>query len=61
MAGPTSEADSENILRAITPTLDQIKRKGQAAKLKRLLLTLDIMIYINPHIYMCEYTFMHVS
>ncbi|GMN46607.1 hypothetical protein TIFTF001_015796 [Ficus carica] len=33
MAGPTSEADAENILRAITPPLDHSKHKGQAGKI----------------------------
>ena len=32
--GPTLEADSENILRAITPALDNSKHKGQAGKLR---------------------------
>lgn len=35
MGEPTLEADGENILRAITPTLDPRKHKGQAGKLIR--------------------------
>lgn len=33
MGEPNLEADAENILRAITPTLDPSKHKGQAGKL----------------------------
>ena len=41
MAGSTSEADAENILRAITPSLDHSKHKGQAGKLRKFLLLLE--------------------
>ena len=33
MSGTAFEADSENILRAITPNLDPSKHKGQAGEL----------------------------
>lgn len=32
--GPNSEADADDILRVITPTLDSNRHKGQAGKLK---------------------------
>lgn len=41
MGGPSLEADAENILRAITPTLDPSRHKGQAG------------MHIYPHMVLC--------
>lgn len=48
MSGAPLEADSENILRAITPTLDPTRHKGQAGELTTLCFCrFRVFIYVS--------------
>lgn len=47
MSGTSMEADAENILRAITPSLDPKRYKGQAGKVSRYCVVACILCFIK--------------